>query len=169
MSPGEEAAAVTAAIDQGPSPVDQSETFAAALGQLYIMGAGSDTDPVMDPSSVIEKLGACVTEDTMEINMQCIQSVLSTLDPAVMGKLAQCAGGGSIKWSLESIAEMQACVEEQLSGGGEVTEPPAMGNESMPDDTTTMPPDTTSPGAFTGSSGFTGFSVVALVVGLFLY
>lgn len=162
MSPGQEAAAVTAAIDQGPSPVDQSEAFDAALEQLQMMGAGNETDPgmdpPMDPSSIIEKLGACVTEETMDINMQCIQGVLSTLDPAIIGKLAQCAGGGS-------IAEMQACVEEQLSGGGEVTEPP----ETMPGDNTTMPPDdTTSPGAFTSGSGFMGFSVVALVVGLFL-
>ena len=162
MSPGQEAAAVTAAIDQGPSPVDQSEAFDAALEQLQMMGAGNETDPGMDPSSIIEKLGAGVTEETMDINMQCIQGVLSTLDPAIIGKLAQCAGGGS-------IAEMQACVEEQLSGG-DMTEPPAMDSETMPEDgNTTMPPeDTTSPSAFTSSSDFVGFSIIALVAGLFL-
>ena len=148
--------------------MDQSEAFAAALEKLQMMGAGNETDPGMgagnetdpgmdggmDPSSIIEKLGACVTEETMDIDMQCIQGVLSTLDPAIIGKLAQCAGGGS-------IAEMQACVEEQLSGG-DMTEPPAMGNETMP------PEDTTSPSAFTSSSDFVGFSIIALVVGLFL-
>ena len=166
MSPAQEAAAVATAIDQGASPSDQSEAFAAALEKLQMMGAGNETDPEMgagmDPSSIIEKLGACVTEETMDIDMQCIQGVLSTLDPAIIGKLAQCAGGGS-------IAEMQACVEEQLSGG-DMTEPPAMDNETMPEDgNTTMPPeDTTSPSAFTSSSDFVGFSIIALVAGLFL-
>ena len=156
--------------------MDQSEAFAAALEKLEMMGSGNEADSGMgsgnetgpdmgagmDPNSIIEKLGACVTEETMAIDMQCIQGVLSTLDPAIIGKLAQCAGGSS-------IAEMQACVEEQLTGG-DMTEPPAMGNETMPEDgNTTMPPeDTTSPGAFASSSGFMGFSVVALVVGLFV-
>ena len=81
LSPGEEAAAVTAAIDQGASPVDQSEAFVAALEKLEMMGAGNETDPGM--------------------------------------------GAGP-------------------------------------------PDDTTSPGAFSSSSGFMGFSVVALVVGLFV-
>ena len=125
------------------------------------MGAGNETDPGMDggmdPSSIIENLGACVTEETMDIDMQCIQDVLSTLDPAIIGELAQCAGGSS-------IAEMQACVEEKLPGGGEVTEPP-MGNEP---NGTIPPEDTTSPSAFTSSSDFVGFSIIALVVGLFL-
>ena len=149
--------------------MDQSEAFAAALEKLEMMGSGNETDPGMgagmDPNSIIEKLGACVTEETMAIDMQCIQGVLSTLDPAIIGKLAQCAGGSS-------IAEMQACVEEQLTGG-DMTEPPAMpedGNTTMPPEET-MPEDgdtTTSPGAFTSSSGFMGFSVVSLVVGLFV-
>ena len=39
--------------------------------------------------------------------MACIQGVLSTLDPEIIGKLAQCA-------SEVSISNMQACVEEQL-------------------------------------------------------
>ena len=124
------------------------------------MMGGDDGAATMDPSSIIEKLGACVNADTGEIDMGCIQGVLATLDPATIGKLAQCAGAGS-------IADMQACVEEQL-GSGDMTEPPMTGNETMPEDSGTMPEDTTSPGTFVTSSGFMGFSVVALVVGLFL-
>ena len=125
--------------------------------------AGMADKDSMDPNGIIEKLGACVNADSGDINMECIQGVLSTLDPAIIGQLAQCAGGGS-------IAEMQACVEEQLSGGGggDMTEPP-MGNETMPEEgNNTMPEDTTSPGAFATSSGFVGVSVIALVAGLFL-
>ena len=93
--------------------------------------------------------------------MDCIQGVLATLDPAIIGKLAQCAGAGS-------IADMQSCVEEQL-GSGDMTEPPMMGNGTTPEDGNgAMPEDTTSPGTFVISSGFMGFSVIALVVGLFL-
>ena len=122
---------------------------------------GDDGAATMDPSGIIEKLGACVNADTGDIDMDCIQGVLATLDPAIIGKLAQCAGAGS-------IADMQACVEEQL-GSGDTTEQPMMGNGTMPEDgNATMPEDTTSPGTFVTSSGFMGFSVVALVVGLFL-
>lgn len=117
----------------------------------------------MDPNGIIEKLGACVSADSGDIDMQCIQGVLTTLDPAIIGQLAQCAGGGS-------IAEMQACVEEQLSGegSGDMSEPP-MENETLPEEgNTTMPEDTTSRGAFTTSFGFVGVSAIALVAGLFL-
>ena len=137
---------------------------------LIYMGMGAnETDAgmadmgKMDPNDIIEKLGACVNADSGDINMECIQGVLSTLDPTIIGQLAQCAGGGS-------IAEMQACVEEQLSGegGGDMTEPP-MGNETMPEEgNNTMPEDTTSPGAFATSSGFVGVPAIALVAGLFL-
>lgn len=57
---------------------------------------------------ITEKLEACVTGDTTNVNMRCIQGVFSTLDPDMIGKLAQCAGE-------DSIGEMHACVEEQLS------------------------------------------------------
>ena len=57
----------------------------------------------------VEKLEACFAKGTTDIDMQCIQGVLSTLDPDTIGKLAQCAGGGSVN-------EMQACVDEQLLG-----------------------------------------------------
>ena len=54
-----------------------------------------------------EKFEACSAEETNDIDMACIQGVLSTLDPEIIGKLAQCA-------SEVSISNMQACVEEQL-------------------------------------------------------
>jgi hypothetical protein len=121
LSPSEEAAATSAAVEQGASPVDQSEAFAAALEKLHMMGAGNETDAGMgdmDPNVIVEALGACVNPESEDIDMQCIQGVLAELDPAVVGKLAKCAGGGS-------IAEMQACVEEQLTGGGgDMTTPP---------------------------------------------
>jgi hypothetical protein len=62
----------------------------------------------MDPSSIVEKLGTCANAETGDINKGCVQGVLATLDPAIIGKLAQCAGA-------DSIADMQACVEEQLT------------------------------------------------------
>merc|ERR1711966_372143 len=111
-----------------------------------------DSNATMDPSVIVEKLGACVDTTTGDIDLECIQGVLATLDPATIGKLAQCAGAGS-------IADMQACVEEQL-GGGTGTGTPEDGNATMDE-------DTTSPGAFATTSGFMGFSVVALAVGLF--
>ena len=148
FSPQQEEAATAAAIEEGASPEDQTAAFADALEKLQMMG-GNETDPDMggmDPSGIVEQFGACVNATTMDIDMQCIQGVLSTLDPAMIGKLAQCAGVGS-------MAEIQACVEKQLGT-------PEDGNATMPE-------DTTSPGTFATTSGFMGFSVVALVAGLF--
>ena len=122
FSPEQEEAATAAAtcIEEGASPEDQTAAFADALEKLQTMG-GNETDPDMggmDPSGIVEQFGACVNATTMDIDMQCIQGVLSTLDPAMIGKLAQCAGVGS-------MAEIQACVEEQLSGGDEMPDSPA--------------------------------------------
>eukprot|EP00563_Minutocellus_polymorphus_P021476 CAMPEP_0197725230 /NCGR_PEP_ID=MMETSP1434-20131217/6845_1 /TAXON_ID=265543 /ORGANISM="Minutocellus polymorphus, Strain CCMP3303" /LENGTH=328 /DNA_ID=CAMNT_0043310683 /DNA_START=68 /DNA_END=1054 /DNA_ORIENTATION=- len=150
FSPAQEATATTAAIDEGASSEDQSDAFAAALEKLQMTG-GNETDSGMggiDPSGIVEKLGACVNAETMDIDMQCIQGVLSTLDPSIIGKLAQCAGLGS-------IAEMQVCVEEQLSGGGEVTEPPAGSTSTPPVADPTNPP-----------SSATSASATAYVIGI---
>ena len=123
-----------------------------ADGQCPNAAMPEEGNATMDPSVIVEKLGACVDTTTGDIDLECIQGVLATLDPATIGKLAQCAGAGS-------IADMQACVEEQL-GGGTGTGTPEDGNATTPE-------DTTSPGTFATTSGFMGFSVVALAIGLF--
>ena len=100
-----------------------------------------DGNAMMDPSAIMEKLSACV--DT-----ECILGVLATLDPATIGKLFQCS-----KEQLGS-GDTQACVKEQLGVKPE-------------DGNATVPEHTTSPGTVAATSGFMGFSVVALAVGLF--
>ena len=100
-----------------------SAADAAMMGGIETdseMGMEGDDSTMMDASGIIEKLGACGNAATGEIDMGCLQGVLSTLDPAIIGKLAQCAG-------TSSIADMQTCVEEEL-GAGDMPERP------MPED-----------------------------------
>jgi len=103
-------------------------------------------------SMLVDSLGACVDTETMDVDMPCIQGVLSTLDPAITMKLSQCAGGGS-------IADMQTCVEEQLSGGsggggsGDMTEPPGNDTVSPVAEPTDPPSSATSASAATCAIG----------------
>jgi hypothetical protein len=113
------------------------------------MMGGNETDPDMggmDPSGIVEQFGACVNATTMDIDMECIQGVLSTLDPAIIGKLAQCAGVGS-------MAEIQACVEEQL-GGDEMPDSPVADPTEPPSSATSASVTTYIIGVFVVVAGY---------------
>ena len=134
-------------LDRDEVPVEPFMPVPIVDGQCPNATMPEDGNATMDPSGIVEKLGACVDATAGDIDMECIQGVLATLDPATIGKLAQCAG--------EQLGDdMQACVKEQLGMPAE-------------DGNATVPEDTTSPGTVATTSGFMGFSVVALAVGLF--
>ena len=134
-------------LDRDEVPVEPFMPVPIVDGQCPNATMPEDDNATMDPSGIVEKLGACVDATAGDIDMECIQGVLATLDPATIGKLAQCAG--------EQLGDdMQTCVKEQLGMKPE-------------DGNATVPEDTTSPGTVATTSGFMGFSVVALAVGLF--
>ena len=112
-------------LDRDEVPVEPFMPVSIVDGQCPNATMPEDGNAAMDPSGIVEQLGACVDATTGDINMECIQGVLATLDPATIGKLAQCAGAGS-------IADMQACVEEQLGDGADESELMDMPTDCQP-------------------------------------
>ena len=127
------------------SPDPEIETPSNSTGTDMEGDMDGDMDG-MAPDGIIEQLGACIVPSDLGkdvIDTECVQNILSSLDPTIIEQLAQCAGLGS-------FTEMQACVEEQLSG---LTSPPV----ADPTD-----PPTSSANEYNGSSTIAGFTIAAV-------